>query len=131
MIFKIKEKIFIRYLIVGVLNTFINFIVFKILIFINIQIFYSAAGGFISGSISSYLFNSKFTFKTKKRTKLQFLLFLILQILLLNLFSMIVSFSKLYLFSQDNLSWCLATSITLVVNFLMQRNLFNLSQNYK
>jgi len=131
MILKIKEKIFIRYLIVGFLNTFLNFIVFKILIFINIQIFYSAAGGFISGSILSYFFNSKFTFKTKKRTKLQFLLFLILQIFLLNLFSTIVSLSKIYLFSQDNLSWCVATSIILFVNFILQRKLFNLSQNYK
>lgn len=131
MILKIKETIFIRYLIVGVLNNFVNFIVFKILVFINIQIFYSAAGGFISGSIISYLFNSKFTFKTKKRTKSQFLLFLILQIFLLNLFSTIVSFSKLYLFSQDNLSWCVATSIILLVNFIIQRKLFNLSQNYK
>ena len=131
MILKIKEKIFIRYYIVGVLNNFLNFIVFNILIFINIQIFYSAAGGFISGSILSYFFNSKFTFKTKKRTKLQFLLFLILQIFLLNLFSAIVSFSKLYLFSQDNLSWCFATSSILLVNFIMQRKLFNLPQNYK
>ena len=131
MILKNKRNIFLRYLIVGVLNNSLNFLVFKILNFVNIQIFYSAAGGFLSGSLLSYFLNSKFTFQTKRRTKLQFTLFLFLQIFLLNLFSIIVSFSKLYLYNQDNLSWCLATSIILIINFIMQKKIFNFSHKHK
>ena len=131
MILKIRQNKFVRYLIVGSLNNFLNFIVFKFLIFFKIQIFYSASGGFIAGSLLSYFLNSKFTFKTKKRTNFQFALFLILQIFLLNIFSLIVSFSKLYFFSNDNLSWCFATSVILIVNFVMQRKLFNLSYKNK
>ena len=130
MTIKVNESKFIRYLMVGVLNNFLNFIVFKILIFFNIQIFYSSAGGFIAGSLLSYFLNSKFTFKTKRRTKFQFTLFLILQIILLNFFSLIASFSKLYLSFQDDLSWCIATSITLIINFAMQRKIFNPTHKY-
>lgn len=126
-----KINIIIKYLFVGVLNNFLNFIVFKVLNFINIQIFYSAAGGFIAGSLLSYFLNSKFTFQTKRRTKLQFIFFLLIQISLLNLFSMIVSFSQLYLFNQENLSWLVATSIVLFFNFTFQKIIFNLPNKYK
>ena len=116
---------FIKYLLVGFLNNIINFFIFKALNYLNIQIFFSAAGGFLAGALASYFLNSKFTFNTKKRSKVQFTFFLILQIFLLNIFSILLSFSNEFILKEENLSWSFATIIIIFINFTLQKKIFS------
>ena len=116
---------FFKYLLVGFLNNILNFFIFKALNFLNIQIFFSAAGGFLSGALVSYFLNSKFTFNTKKRSRVQFTMFLILQIFLLNIFSILLSLTNKFILKEENLSWCFATIIIIFINFTLQKKIFS------
>lgn len=59
------NAVFLRFIVVGVFNTLLNYIIFYAC-FSELGMHYAAAGiiGFFSGAISGYLFNRLWTFKS-------------------------------------------------------------------
>ena len=120
-----KLIIIFKYILIGILNNITGFSVFKI--FFNIfkfNIFSSGTLGFASGAIISYLFNSKWTFKTRRRSKKQFIFFILIQILIINLFSIILIIVNNYIFDNPNISWLFSVLFVTAINFFMQQKLF-------
>ena len=109
----------------GLLNFIINFILYNFLNnILKIPLFLSSSFSFFSGSIISYLFNSKYTFKTEKRTTNQFFLYNLLQITLAILFSYQIYFLTNYLLIQKNLAWLISLFFCIILNFSTQRKIF-------
>tara|TARA_A100001011_G_C14237687_1_gene811796 strand:+ start:451 stop:855 length:405 start_codon:yes stop_codon:yes gene_type:complete len=114
-----------KYLFVGSLNTIVNFLVFKLfLIVFGLPLFIAASSGFISGISISYLLNSKYTFKTKKSSKKQFLIFLISQFIILQIFNSLLHISYYILNIDQNIAWFLSTLFVAVLNYKIQKWLF-------
>ncbi|MCL1925467.1 MAG: GtrA family protein [Defluviitaleaceae bacterium] len=78
---KIKQSFesntFIKFLIVGVCNTFIAYAVYFILLQVGLRFFIAAGIGQIAGIINSYFMNKHFTFKSKSKSKMELVRFLI------------------------------------------------------
>ena len=93
-----------KYLIVGILNNFFNYIIFNFSNnYLDISLFFSGSLGFLGGAVVSYLLNSKFTFSTKRRSNIQFVFFLIIQVFLLNIYSLLIL--KISMFLNIHLTW--------------------------
>ncbi|MEI6579310.1 MAG: GtrA family protein [Eubacteriales bacterium] len=72
-----KYKSFIRFGIVGCINTGVDFFVFTILAFAGADKLTAQAFAYTAGIINSFLFNKYWTFKTKKAdAKTEFIKFL-------------------------------------------------------
>ena len=78
---KIINQEFGKFIMVGVLNTVINYGVF-ILLFIAFNLIYFVAGaiGFLSGSVSGFFLNRLWTFKSNVPIKAGFLKYFIIQL---------------------------------------------------
>ncbi len=76
---KIDSK-FIRYLIVGVINTIIGYGVIFILMTIHVMPEIANIIGYMIGIIVSYILNKLYTFKTKNKSKKEFLTFILCMI---------------------------------------------------
>ena len=84
-------KAIFKYLIVGLINTSVNYSVYNFLLYkIKVHIYLAASLGFFFGASISYHLNSKYTFKSKNISKKQFLKFILLQILILLFFGLLV-----------------------------------------
>ena len=117
-----------KYLIVGIINNLFNYFIFNISNFyFNNKLYISGILGFISGALVSYLLNSKFTFSTRKRSKLQLLIFIIIQVILVNLYSLLILVLEFFSFINIDLAWVLATISISAINFLLQKKLFKLT----
>ena len=117
-----------KYLIVGIINNLFNYFIFNISnFFFNNKLYISGILGFISGALVSYLLNSKFTFSTRKRSKLQLLIFIIIQVILVNLYSLLILVLEFFSFINIDLAWVLATISISAINFLLQKKLFKLT----
>ena len=80
---------FLKFGIVGILNTLITIVSFNILIFVNINYLCANCISYFLGVINSYLLNSKFVFK-ESRSKENLTKFLIVNILVLGFNSLIL-----------------------------------------
>ena len=80
---------FLKFGIVGVLNTLITVVSFNILVFVNINYLCANCISYFLGVINSYLLNSKFVFK-ESRSKENLTKFLIVNILVLGFNSLIL-----------------------------------------
>lgn len=80
---------FLKFGIVGILNTLITVVSFNILIFVNINYLCANCISYFFGVINSYLLNSKFVFK-ESRSKENLTKFLIVNILVLGFNSLIL-----------------------------------------
>lgn len=80
---------FLKFGIVGILNTLITVVSFNILVFVNINYLCANYISYFLGVINSYLLNSKFVFK-ESRSKENWTKFLIVNILVLGFNSLIL-----------------------------------------
>ncbi|HII4515511.1 TPA: GtrA family protein [Clostridium perfringens] len=80
---------FLKFGIVGILNTLITVVSFNILVFVNINYLCANCISYFLGVINSYLLNSKFVFK-ESRSKENLTKFLIVNILVLGFNSLIL-----------------------------------------
>lgn len=111
---------FIKFGLVGCMNTLVDLIVFTLLNAI-FQIYYLAKiVSYTCGVLNSYFFNTRWTFRQEhKKSAGEFLLFVVI-----NLISLGVSLGMLYICRNvfkiriDFLSNVIATVVSLVVNFL-------------
>ena len=68
MLVKIFDKIFLKFIIVGIINTmFGTVIMFLFYNFFDANYWISSAANYFFGSILSYYLNNKYTFKSNKK----------------------------------------------------------------
>ena len=114
----------LKYAFVGIINTLVNFFIFSYLIN-HFNIFLSASIGFFFGALISYFLNSRYTFKSNKLGKKIFIFFILLQIIILFIFSFLVYFFSNFLYLNKDIAWLISLSLVIVLNFKSQKILFN------
>ena len=78
---KVTQSEFGKFIIIGILNTVINYGVFILLLFgLNLVYFIAGAMGFLSGAVSGYFLNRLWTFKSNVPIVTGFLKYIIIQI---------------------------------------------------
>ena len=119
-------KAIFKYLIVGLINTSVNYLVYNLLLYkIKIHIYLAASIGFFVGASISYHLNSKYTFKSKNISKKQFLKFILLQILIMVFFGLLVYLLYNFVYLNKNYAWFFSTLIATLINFKSQKKLFS------
>ena len=114
----------LKYGLVGLINSLVNFLVFSNLIN-HLNIFLAASIGFSFGALISYFLNSRYTFNSNKIGKKNFVFFILLQIIILLIFSFLVYFLSNFLYINKDIAWLLSLSFVVVLNFKSQKILFN------
>lgn len=114
------RKYLLFYLFIGVLNTLVGFGIIFTLMYLGNDPTISNLIGYICGIIFSYFMNKSFTFKSKNKSKLEFIRFIIAMLIsyFLNLLTL-----KLALNSSVNpyISQIIAGFIYTVSGFLISR----------
>ena len=72
---KFFDNEFVRFIIVGVINTIVGTTTMFLLYWAGAGYWFSSAGNYIVGSIVSYILNKYYTFKESKKSPLQILWF--------------------------------------------------------
>ena len=110
----------VKYSIVGCINNLANFLICVVSNrLLGINPFYSGSLGYLSGAIISFLLNSKYTFSIQKFKLKNLILFIISQIFILFIFSILVFiFQKM--FQSVELAWFLTTIIVFLLNYILQ-----------
>lgn len=120
---KINEFIsFIKFGIVGISNTLVNWIIFFILNSIGVYYIISNIIAYIIATANSYFWNSKWVFKNKKENKMK----TTLKFILLNIIGLILNSIILYvlvdLFNIDKMiSLIIATGIIMIINYFINK----------
>lgn len=112
---------FLKFCLVGLMNTGVDFSVFTLLTFWSVPIFAAQTVSYSAGVLNSFLMNRTWTFKQISHSKGQFIRFLIL-----NLVTLAITYELLIEF-HDRCSWPLllsklaATGLSLIINFAGSR----------
>ena len=113
---------FIKFGIVGILNTLINWTIFAILNFLGMYYIISNIIAYVIATINSYIWNSKWVFKyrgeDKKETTGKFIL--------LNLFGLSLNTVILYLFVDlmrfnKLIALVITTIIVMIINYILSK----------
>lgn len=113
---------FIKFGIVGILNTLINWTIFAILNFLGMYYIISNIIAYVIATINSYIWNSKWVFKykgeDKKETTGKFIL--------LNLFGLSLNTVILYLFVDlmrfnKLIALVITTIIVMIINYILNK----------
>lgn len=108
---------FVRFCLVGLMNTGVDFSVFMLLTFWSVPIFAAQTFSYSAGVINSFFMNRTWTFKQSYHTKGQFIRFLTL-----NLMTLAITYGLLIQFHEHwnwplLLSKLIATGLSLGINF--------------
>ena len=115
-----------KYTLVGLINALVNFFVFSYLVNnYNMSIFFAASIGFSFGALISYFLNSKYTFNSEKLSKKIFILFIVLQIIITFIFSILIFFLCNFCNLNKDFAWLISALIVIVLNFKSQKILFS------
>ena len=107
-----------RFIFIGLLSTFLNYIIYVIFINLTSNIILSSFFGYTSGLINSFIFGKTFVFRNWSETNI----FLIIKFLIIYavgglMMTLIISlFSKIGL--NYSLSWLIGVSVSTLNNFL-------------
>ncbi|ACV64800.1 GtrA family protein [Desulfofarcimen acetoxidans DSM 771] len=113
-----KNLQFIKFSIVGVINTIISFILYYILISININYLISSILSYSIGMINSFLLNKYWVFIKKSTTHKHYFI----KFIIVNIFTLSINSMLLYIFvSKFNINLLLSqffvTLLVLMINF--------------
>ena len=110
-------KQFYKYSIIGFGSVIIDYSSYKLFIFFEfLTPSYSKITSFIIGGVWSFYFNKKITFKSKNKNYLRIILFIFLS--LMSLFFNSFTHDYFYFYYSNNISFLIATIISVVINFL-------------
>jgi len=122
-----KNQLFelVKFSIVGVLNTLIDFGVF----FLCYSIFHfdyllSQVFGYSSGMLNSFVMNKKWTFEDKTTGKIVFakmMKFILTNISSLGCSILVIRFSKVYISNSILIAKILATAFAQIINYLLYK----------
>lgn len=121
MIIRQEQIQFIKFCIIGCINTSINFVIFYSLVLLGTNYRLAGLGGFLVGAIISFIFNRKYTFSKENKNGSYFAKFLVVQIACAILHLSTITLFVNYIYNDVNVAQVLGISITTVVNFLCQR----------
>lgn len=116
--FKLKELL--RFLVGGGSAVLVDYIVYKVLLYLGIDVAISKAISFISGSIIGFIINKLWTFESKNFSKIEILRYVILYTITASVNAWINNV-VLYLFSIQGFAFLCATGVSTVLNFLGQK----------
>jgi len=121
---------FAKFVLVGVLNTAIDFGILNLIIFLTgvtqgIGIFFTAAISFSVATVNSYFWNREFTFASKKKAVQSFPIFLTVTLIGLLINASVVYFLSTYILPslitspnlRPNVAKVAATAVTMFWNF--------------
>tara|TARA_B100000242_G_C42993382_1_gene461269 strand:- start:266 stop:640 length:375 start_codon:yes stop_codon:yes gene_type:complete len=107
-----------RFIFIGLLSTFLNYIVYLILISLTSNIIFSSFFGYVSGLINSFIFGKTYVF----RNFLEIKFFLLIKYLLIYAAGGLIMTLIIFLCSKIGFnytsSWLLGVSVSVVNNFL-------------
>ena len=113
---------FIKFITVGILNTLLTFITFIILTdLLSLNDKFANIIGYVIGVINSYIFNKIWTFQSKKKSLIEFVLFTAVFLFSLLIQLALYSFLKEKLFIQKNISFAIAMVFYTVINFSLNK----------
>ena len=124
-----KEWIkFIKFGLVGILNTAIDFLVFNLFLFFGCPPTASKAFSYTAGMVNSFFFNKNWTFQVKGDGRKQFISFLLLNLATLAVsvglmkgftpFLARLDFLTDYPLLSNNLANLIVIAITMILNFI-------------
>jgi putative flippase GtrA len=117
-----KLTSFLKFCAVGLLNTGIDFLVFTILTFFNMQYLEAQCISYGCGVVNSYIINRIWTFQRReKANRLEFFKFITVNILTLVITSCLLSFLYQHIGWPMLLSKLCATAVGVIVNFIGTR----------
>ena len=111
---------FVKFNLVGVLNTLVDIGVYALLTAIGLNPYVAQVISYACGVLNSYLFNTLWTFKKeKRRTEREFILFVCVNLVSLGVSLGMIYAAKHYLHVEDALiQKLIATPVAMVVNFI-------------
>ncbi|MDD9266610.1 GtrA family protein [Paenibacillus sp. GCM10023248] len=108
----------LKFAIVGLINTGISFIIYAILAFYNVNYIIALIISYLVGIISSFMLNSKWTFKTSDKTQIKAILkFVMVYVLNLAINSLLLIILVDYFGGNKILSQLLALVLTTAFSF--------------
>lgn len=115
-------KQLIKFGLVGVLNTFITFIVYNILNYFGINYFISNGIGYVAGVANSYVWNKNWVFNSKgeKDTSLIFK-FIVVNVISFAVNSFVLSLSIKYITSNKTIAQLPAIVAGMAVNYVLNK----------
>lgn len=121
-------KKIIRFLLVGCLNTLVDFLIYNLMLFLtpDTKVFtaIAAALGYGCGIVCSFLLNKNWTFRDDTGDwKPAFLKFLLVNLASLGIKTLLITvlstrMPDILFVSGENVAWVLGTGVTLILNFL-------------
>jgi len=110
----------IKFGLVGISNTAITFIVYSILVYLNIQYALANLCGYALAMINSYLLNSKYVFK-QKQTKQNISKFILVNIVMYGISTLLLFIFIDILYMNDYLAQGMSIVICTAINFLFTK----------
>ena len=123
-----------RFLVIGGLSFLIDFLVYRILLWILTWVSFSKASGFIVASVFAYLSNKKWTFKSERKGIKTIILFIIVYLINLILNTGANSLLLQFLdFSEASvwIAFLFASGLSASLNFLGMKFIVFKNENYK
>ena len=120
-----KHKIQIsKFLIVGVVSSILNFLVFKSIYIFTSNINLSSIFGYCIGLLNSFVFSSKWVFSNKRYIRLDKAFILFVLIYALGGIEMTITINVLYKFSANHIiAWLFGACLAAINNFLFSKYL--------
>ena len=109
---------FLRFIIVGFLSTFINYLFYVFIFNITSNILFSSSIGYASGIVNSYLLGKKWVFKSKRKSHFKNISkFLLVYFIGGIITTIIIKF--LYAYGYEyRIAWCFGMVYSIINNFL-------------
>ena len=109
---------FLRFIIVGLLSTFINYLFYVFIFKITSNIIFSSTIGYTSGILNSYLLGKKWVFKSKKKSHFKNISKFLLVYFIGGIFMTIIIkffYANGY---EYRIAWCFGMVYSIINNFL-------------
>ncbi len=111
-------RLFLKFCLVGVLNTVVNYGVFAGLLAFHAHYLLASSAGFLAGVITSYGINRRWTFAVAQQASWpEASRFLLVNLAALGANAVAMYASVEWLRSPARLAWCIAIGVSLNVNF--------------
>ena len=109
---------FLRFIIVGFLSTFINYLFYVFIFNMTSNILFSSSIGYASGIVNSYLLGKKWVFKSKRKSHFKNISkFLLVYFIGGIIMTIIIKF--LYAYGYEyRIAWCFGMVYSIINNFL-------------
>lgn len=114
-------KQFLKFSVIGVLNTAITFITYTLLVHFQINTIISNSIGYILGTVNSYFFNNYWVFKAKDKSKEVFTKFIIVNIITLCVSNGLLIYITERMMVEKILAQAFVIPVTTVFNFLLNK----------